>query len=127
MLQKIAPKPKTTFARRLRQNQTSGEKSLWYKLRDRRFHGLKFRRQVPIGPYIVDFFCLEKHLVIEIDGDTHFVPGAKERDDVREKFLIEKGLRVLRFTNAQSVEALDWVLDELKRELKIKEEQQPLT
>jgi very-short-patch-repair endonuclease len=65
--------------------------------------------------------------VIEIDGDTHFVPGAKERDDVREKFLIEKGLRVLRFTNAQSVEALDWVLDELKRELKIKEEQQPLT
>lgn len=57
-------KPKTTFARDLRKDQTPGEKVLWGKIRERRFHGFKFRRQVPIGPYIVDFLCIAKKLIL---------------------------------------------------------------
>lgn len=64
--------PKTlTFARLLRTEQTTMEKLLWRKLRSRRFHDMKFRRQVPIGPYIVDFYCAEKKLIIEVDGGIH--------------------------------------------------------
>lgn len=120
MLRKITPKPKTAFARKLRSSQTPGEKALWRKLRANRFHGLKFRRQVPVGPYIVDFLCVEKSLVIEIDGDSHFQPGANEKDVKRELCIKEKGFEVLRFRNAQAVESIDIVLEELRKALGLK-------
>lgn len=117
MLKSITQKPKTEFAKILRRNQTSGEKVLWNKLRMKRFHGLKFRRQVPLGPFIVDFLCVEKKLVIEIDGASHAEPGAVDRDARREQFLVGKGFTVLRFGNAQTIESVEWVLNEIRDHL----------
>jgi len=102
--------PKIHFARRLRKQQTSGEQKLWRYLRSKRFHHLKFRRQVPVGPYIVDFLCVEKKLVIEIDGDSHFQPDAERKDRKRENFLCAQGLEVLRFRNGSVIEDCDAVL-----------------
>ncbi len=119
MYKDLAPHPKLAFAKELRQNQTPGEKVLWSKLRGNKFHGFKFRRQVPIGPYIVDFFCVDKNLVIEVDGDSHFQPGAQEKDAIREAFLVSRHLRVLRFGNRQVVESWEWVLSEIRTALKL--------
>ena len=109
--------PKVEFARELRRRQTSAEAVLWKKLRNNRFHGFKFRRQVPIGPFIVDFFCLEKRLIIEVDGVTHLVPGAKEKDEKRERYLREQGFSIIRCTNNDVRENLDAVLERIGRVL----------
>ena len=109
----IKQKPKITFARHLRQDRTPGEKVLWRKIRERRFHGLKFRRQVPIGPYIVDFLCVEKNLIIEIDGDSHYGQGAQERDAKREAYLQVQGFDILRVGNRQVTQELDTVIAKL--------------
>lgn len=108
-------KPKITFARILRKDQTPGEKVLWKKIRERRFHGFKFRRQVPIGPYIVDFLCTEKKLIVEIDGDSHYEPGAQEQDGKREAYLRTQGFDVLRVGNRQTIQELNAVLAKLGR------------
>ena len=92
---------------------TPGEKELWRKLRSKKLHGLKFRRQVPIGSYIVDFLCPEKKLIIEIDGDSHFQPGAKEKDDVREAYLRDAEFHMLRFSNHYTCECTDAVLEQI--------------
>ena len=86
------------YAKRLRTEQTPLEQKLWYALRAKRFQGAKFRRQVVIGRYIVDFACrTPRMLVIEVDGDTH---ALQERyDSARTRFLESKGYRLLRFTN----------------------------
>jgi len=114
--------PKIGFARRLRKDQTSGEKVLWRRLRAKRFHGIKFRRQVPLGPYIVDFLCVEKRLVIEIDGGSHFEPGAKKKDARREQYIRAQGFDVLRFGNGQMLEDGDVVLNKIGRVLGLYEE-----
>lgn len=108
---------KKRFARHLRTQQTNGEKALWRKLRANRFHLLKFRRQVPIGPYIVDFLCVQKNLIIEIDGDSHYEPGAKQKDAVREEYLRKKGFDVLRFSNDAALQSLDWILTNIAQYL----------
>jgi very-short-patch-repair endonuclease len=97
------------YAKRLRTNQTPLEQKLWYALRARRFGGAKFRRQVVIGRYIVDFACrIPRMLVIEIDGDTH---GAQRAyDEERTVFLESKGYRVLRFTNQDVATNIEGVL-----------------
>jgi very-short-patch-repair endonuclease len=97
------------YAKRLRTNQTPLEQKLWYYLRARRFADAKFRRQVVIGRYIVDFACrIPRMLVIEVDGDTH---GDRERYDCdRTRFLESRGYRVLRFTNHDMGTNLDGVL-----------------
>jgi very-short-patch-repair endonuclease len=93
----------------LRTNQTPLEQKLWYALRARRFEGAKFRRQVVIGRYIVDFACrIPCMLVIEVDGDTHGVQ--RGYDEQRTEFLGSRGYRVLRFTNADVGTNLDGVL-----------------
>jgi very-short-patch-repair endonuclease len=86
---------KTQFARHLRRMMTHAEASLWYHLRNRTLMGCKFRRQHPMGPYIVDFACLEKKLVIELDGSQH---GGAE-DASRTQNIEAMGYRVLRFWN----------------------------
>ena len=106
-----------SFARYLRKHQTSGERALWRRLRAKRFHGLKFRRQVPFGPYIVDFLCVQKKLIIEIDGGSHFLPGAKQKDEKREIYLRQKGFDVLRFSNNAAVNSTDWILTEIAQHL----------
>jgi very-short-patch-repair endonuclease len=102
--------PKIAFARELRKDLTPGEKVLWKSIRRKKFHGLKFRRQAPIGPYIVDFLCVEKKLIIEIDGDSHYEPGAQERDRKREAYLRGQGFNVLRVGNRQTVDEIESVL-----------------
>lgn len=110
-------RPKTAFARQLRKKQTSGEKVLWKLLRRNRFEGLHIRRQSPIGPYIVDFLCMRRRMVIEIDGSSHFAPGAQEYDRRREDYLRQKGFWVIRFSNAEVVRSPELVLARLRWEL----------
>lgn len=98
------------FAKELRERQTHAERILWRKLRARRFHGYKFRRQVPIGPFIVDFFCAEYSLIIEIDGSSHYQIGAREYDQRRQRYLEKEGFKVLRFGHRQTIESLEFVL-----------------
>jgi very-short-patch-repair endonuclease len=85
-------------ARRLRQSAPATERKLWAMLRDRRLSGLKFRRQVPIGPYIADFVCLRHRLIIEADGPFH----DPVRDEARDGWLSAQGFRVLRFSNREA-------------------------
>ena len=87
---------KTERARLLRENSTTVERRLWYRLRARSLNGHKFVRQEPIGPYIVDFICREKGLIIELDGGQH---ADSLHDAIRDKWLTEHGYRVVRFWN----------------------------
>lgn len=84
-------------ARDLRSNQTGAEGLLWMHLRNRQLNNLKFRRQHPIGNYIVDFYCAEVGVIVEIDGDTHL--DRVEYDQNRTEWLERQGLRVIRFSN----------------------------
>jgi very-short-patch-repair endonuclease len=83
-------------ARSLRRSASVTEQLLWRLLRDRRLEGLKFRRQVPMGPYVVDFVCFRHRLVVEADGPFH----DPARDEARDAWLAGRGLRVLRFPNS---------------------------
>ena len=83
-------------ARALRRNMTLPEGLLWQALRTRP-DGFKFRNQHPIGPFIVDFYCAAMKLVIEVDGQVHMMADRPERDEKRDAWLVEQGLRVLRF------------------------------
>ena len=85
----------THSARKLRQHQTKAEAILWRHLRNRQLTDWKFRRQVPRGPYIVDFICLEARIVVEVDGGHH--TGQPKADARRTRFLEDNGYRVLRF------------------------------
>src|SRR6185437_7190696 len=83
-------------ARAMRRTPTDAELRLWRLLRDRRLNGIKFLRQVPIGPYIVDFLCVGAKLIVEADGSQH---AECNRDKVRDAYLASQGWRVLRFWN----------------------------
>jgi very-short-patch-repair endonuclease len=84
-------------ARRLRNNPTATETLLWSRLRQSRLGGLKFRRQMPMGPYVLDFVCLSRRMVVEADGPLH----DPQRDAARDLWLTAKGFRVLRFSNSE--------------------------
>src|SRR5438874_3505827 len=88
-------------ARELRRVSTPAERRLWECLRDRRLHGLKFRRQQPLYGYIVDFYCAERRLVVELDGAVHQDPEQQSYDEYRTRQLHERGLTVLRFRNGE--------------------------
>jgi very-short-patch-repair endonuclease len=102
------PGAKRSFARRLRRDMTDAEAKLWRELRDRRLDRIKFRRQVPIGPYVVDFLCAEAGLIVEIDGSQH---ADSDRDRVRDAALRARGFCVLRFWNDDVLRDLDAVCD----------------
>jgi very-short-patch-repair endonuclease len=95
-------------ARILRRNQTDAERKLWYALRDRRFDGFKFRRQVPIGTFTVDFACMRERLVVEAGGGQH--AWRMDEDAARTRILEQHGFRVLRFWNTDILSNLDGVL-----------------
>jgi len=103
------------FKRRLRSDMTGPEKRLWSRLRSRQLQGSKFRRQHGIGPYIVDFYCPEQSLVIEIDGDSHADAEQIEKDQRRDRYLQSIGLRVVRYTNDDIMKNLDGVLEDLQK------------
>lgn len=100
-----------TCARELRRHQTDAEKLLWQKLRNRQLMDFKFRRQVPVGPYIVDLVCESGALVVEIDGSQHM--ELVDYDRRRTAFLEKKGYRVLRFWNNQVLQETEAVLESI--------------
>jgi very-short-patch-repair endonuclease len=116
MPEKPRPRPAiiTDRARRLRREATPPEQILWSVLRGRRLGGLKFRRQEPIGPYVVDFCCRELRLIVELDGMSH--DDKQIRDEIRERWLREQGYRVFRVTNWDVNEDLEAVARGIARE-----------
>ena len=98
-------------ARRLRRKQTDAERKLWMRLRAREVNGFKFRRQHPIGNYIVDFCCHERGLVVELDGGQHASETMADRR--RAEFLVRQGYQVLRFWDHEVLTALDAVLEQI--------------
>jgi very-short-patch-repair endonuclease len=83
--------------RALRRNSTDAEAALWFHLRAKRLAGFKFRRQHPCGPYILDFYCPNRRLAVELDGGQHFSPTGQDYDRRRTAFLHRQGIAVLRF------------------------------
>jgi very-short-patch-repair endonuclease len=102
-------------ARESRRMMTPAERLLWEKLRGHQMSGFKFRRQHPIGSYIVDFYCPAKHLGIEVDGDSH--EEQIEYDRKRTAILNKFGINVIRFTNQQVHEGVEAVLNEIQKVL----------
>ena len=101
----------TEPARRVRRNQTDAERLLWFRLRDRRLEGLKFKRQVPIERFVVDFFCADAKLIVELDGGHH--TQNSERDADRTRVLEAMGYLVLRFWNHDVIRNMDGVLEDI--------------
>jgi len=102
------------FARGLRKTQTKAESLIWQKLRAKRFEGIKFKRQQPIGEYIVDFISFEKMLVIEIDGGQHNEDKWILHDTERKLYLEGLGYTVLRFWNNEVIDNIEGVFEKLK-------------
>lgn len=103
--------------RELRTSATRAEKRLWSRLRSRQWLGLKFRRQHPLGTFIVDFYCHEAELAIEIDGGQHAEEKQSVYDQKRTELLRAKGIRVLRFWNNEVLRNLEGVLEAIAEEL----------
>ena len=99
------------FARQLRQQGTDAEQWLWQALRDRRMAGVKFRRQHPLPPYVLDFYSPELKLGVELDGGQHNTDSGREHDQRRSDFLAEQGIRILRFWNNEALQQPEAVLE----------------
>jgi very-short-patch-repair endonuclease len=106
-----------TFARALRKRSTEAEKLLWSRLRGRRFDGIKFKRQVPIANYTVDFIALDLKLIIEVDGGQHDERAAYDAE--RTRILQEWGYHVIRFWNNDVLSNIDGVLEVIMQELQL--------
>jgi len=109
----------TEAARQLRKRQTEAEKRLWFKLRDKQLKDVKFRRQEPIGSYVVDFVSFEKKLIIEIDGNPHRETQTRVNDKQRSLWLLQQGFKVLRFWNSEIENNLDKVVSKIKDSVKM--------
>jgi very-short-patch-repair endonuclease len=105
-------------AKTQRRGQTTIEGFVWRELRAKRFQGLKFKRQVPIGPFIIDFACFEASLIVEVDGPDHDKPSRRERDRQRDTWFQEQGFAVFRMTGEQVIGGLDAALARLSLALK---------
>ena len=106
------------YRKELRKNLTSAEAFLWKQLQQRKLDGKKFRRQHSIENYIIDFYCPEERLIIELDGQVHFNPTAQENDEKRTERLEELGFKVIRFENKMVFDNLQSVLQEIKDNFK---------
>ncbi len=98
---------------------TSAEKLFWSKVANRQFKNLKFRKQHGIGQYIVDFYCPEQKLIIEIDGDSHFSEIAKKEDEKRTQYLESFGYKVIRYNNLEVLNNINGVFEDLLRKLNL--------
>ena len=105
------------FAKHMRSNMTKEEVKFWEIVRAKRFHGLKFKRQVLIGDYIVDFLCPEKKCIIEIDGGQHNETNNRRNDEKRTKYLESGGYKVVRFWNNEVWDNIEGVYAILEQEL----------
>lgn len=108
-------KNKKLLARTLRQNQTDAERKLWYLLKNRNFSGYKFRRQFSIGPYIVDFCCMKRRLIVELDGSQHVLKA--NQDKKRTTYLENQGYKVIRFWDDEVFKKTNSVLEKILLEL----------
>ena len=108
----MTSKSSVDLARKFRKQPTKAEQALWRILRNRQLDGYKFYRQKPIGPYVVDFCCWSRRLVIEVDGGVHV--GREAQDEERERALKELGYRVIRFTNNEVESDMDQVVEAIK-------------
>jgi len=112
-------------ARELRENATMAEEALWTQLRNRRLEGWKFRRQAPWGRYILDFYCREARLVVEIDGSIHC--AQQEYDSNRDEELASVGITVLRFSNTKVLTQMSEVKEALSNHLPTRPPETPLS
>ena len=103
----------TLYARHLRKNMTKEECEVWYKYL--RKYPYQFRRQVTIGEYILDFYCAEAKLAVELDGSQHFTAEGKRHDETRTRFLESQGIRVLRYSNSTVMKNLQSVCSDIDR------------
>jgi very-short-patch-repair endonuclease len=103
-------------ARRLRKDSTDAENRLWSHLRAHRYGGHKFKRQQPIGPYIVDFVCFDARVIIEVDGGQH--ADAARSDSIRDAWLAREGFRDLRFWNSEVLENTEGVMQRITSALR---------
>ncbi len=103
------------FARRLRASQTDCEQMLWQRLRARQVAGLKFRRQVPIPPFVLDFYCVELRFAVELDGGQHYEKAGEVHDRRRTLYLQRLGIEVVRFSNLEVIQQMDDVLEQIVR------------
>ncbi len=103
--------------RELRRRSTDAERLLWRLLRGRQLLGAKFRRQDLVGSYILDFYCVEQRLAVELDGGQHFTAEGQAHDERRSRYLVTRGLRVLRFSNRELFEEIEGVVEKIKEAL----------
>ncbi|MCE9613464.1 MAG: endonuclease domain-containing protein [Lentisphaerae bacterium] len=109
--------PNKPLARILRRKATATEKTLWKHLRNRKVANTKFRRQQCFGPYVLDFYCAELKLNVEIDGGQHDLPDHRLHDQARTDFLMSEGVRTIRFWNSQIRANVEGVLERLRMEI----------
>jgi very-short-patch-repair endonuclease len=114
---RLVPARQRKQAREMRRIPTDAERKIWFLLRDRRLHGFKFRRQVPFGPYVLDFVCFQRKLVIEVDGGQH---ADSQADKVRDARLQARGFRVVRYWNTDVLKNPEGVLTDLLAQLAAK-------
>jgi very-short-patch-repair endonuclease len=108
---KLLPLDLLNFAREIRKSQSDAESKMWQLLRDRRISDCKFRRQHPVDPYVLDFYCHEKRLAIELDGGQHNSDIARSHDQSRTRYLEKQRIRVIRFWNHEVVKDTEAVLE----------------
>ena len=101
------------FSRNLRKNMTDAERRLWSRIRGKQLKEYQFYRQKTIGDYIVDFYCPKARLVIELDGGQHYSEEGQLKDKVRDEFLSDLGLQVLRFSDRDVLTQIDSVLEKI--------------
>jgi len=110
-------KEQKELRKKLRKDMPKSKRLLWNRLRNKQLNGYGFRRQHSVGPYIINFYCSSAKLAIELDGDSHYLNNAQEKDRVREKFIEQFGICFLRFTNAQVSGNVDEILATILRNL----------
>lgn len=102
------------LSRKLRKNQTPWEKKLWMYLKNRKFYGIKFKRQVVVDPYIYDFLSWEKKVIIELDGGQHSETEVKQKDKEKENYAESQGYALLRFNNNDVQNNIEGVLEAIR-------------
>jgi very-short-patch-repair endonuclease len=103
----------TPYARKLRKRATDAERKLWARVRRKSVKGVRFYRQKIIGSFIVDFYCPEAKLVVEVDGGQHFFPEGRKKDRERERYLKSLGIKVIRFTDLDVLLNIDGVMQKI--------------
>lgn len=114
------PKRTKKLRRHLRNNMTQSEVMLWDKLKGKQLLGYKIRRQHGIGNYVIDFYCPELRIGIEVDGDSHFTPKGKISDRIKDKLIAKEGIHLIRIINTEIEENLDGVMEYLATEFQKK-------